>query len=269
MAIHQFIIEHEAQIRLLSFLSVFILVALWEILSPKRSLTHSKALRWVNNIALVALNTVVLRLLFPAAAIGITVAVQQKGWGLFNQFELPLLFTTIATIILLDFVIYIQHRLVHIVPLLWRLHRVHHADPDYDVTTGARFHPFEIILSMMIKFGAIIIIGPPILGVLLFEIILNGSAMFNHANGRLPLPVDRILRTLIVTPDMHRVHHSVERDETDSNYGFFLSIWDRLFNTYRNQPRAGHKDMEIGIKTYKKASEVIDLRGIITLPFKP
>ena len=268
MDLAQNIIDNEAGIRITIFFTVFIVVALWEITSPRKKLVRSKLQRWVNNIGLVFLNTLVLRLIFPAAAIGMTLAVQEKGWGLLNQFDLPLLLSTFITIILLDFVIYVQHVLVHIVPLLWRLHRGHQADPDYDVNTGARFHPLEIILSMIIKFGAIIILGPPVLGVLLFEIILNASAMFNHANGRLPLSLDVILRQLVVTPDMHRVHHSVERDETDSNYGFFLSIWDRIFKTYRDQPRAGHDEMVIGIKEYNNASEVTDLRGIMTLPFK-
>jgi len=179
----------------------------------------------------------------------------------------PLGWAILITVVAMDLVIYLQHVMVHAVPLLWRLHRVHHADLDYDLTTGARFHPLEIILSMLIKFATILLLGPPLAGVILFEVILNGMAMFNHGNIRLPLALDRVLRRLLVTPDMHRVHHSVEDDEANSNFGFSLSIWDRLFGTYRDQPRAGHEGMTIGIHKYRDPRLVDRLPGMLALPF--
>jgi len=262
-----FLIENEVNIRLTAFFGVFALIALWEVLSPRRVLTMSKVVRWSNNLGLVFLNSIILRLLFPAAAVGVAVLAAERSWGLFNQYELPLMASAILSVILLDMVIYFQHVMVHAVPVLWRLHRVHHADPDYDVTTGARFHPLEIILSMLIKFVTIILLGPPVIAVIIFEVLLNATAMFNHGNIRLPLPVDRILRWVVVTPDMHRVHHSVEDDEANSNYGFNLPWWDRLFGTYRDQPRKGHEAMSIGIHHYHDVKQVIWISGLLTLPF--
>jgi sterol desaturase/sphingolipid hydroxylase (fatty acid hydroxylase superfamily) len=223
--------------------------------------------RWTNNIGLVFFNSLILRLLFPAAAVGMAVWVQTRGWGLLNHFQVGLVPAVIISVVVLDLVIYLQHVMVHAVPLLWRLHRVHHADLDYDVTTGSRFHPLEIILSMGIKFATILLLGPPILAVIIFEVILNAMAMFNHANVRLPYGLDKVLRILIVTPDMHRVHHSVEDDEANSNFGFNLSVWDRLFGTYRNQPRAGHEDMTIGIRQFRQTRQVQWLSGILVMPF--
>jgi sterol desaturase/sphingolipid hydroxylase (fatty acid hydroxylase superfamily) len=222
----------------------------------------------VNNIGLVVFNTVLLRLLFPAAAVGMALLATDQGWGLFNYFQIPAWLAIPVAVIAMDLVIWLQHVMVHAVPALWRLHRVHHADLDYDLTTGARFHPIEIILSMLIKFAIIMVLGPPVVAVILFEIILNGMAMFNHANVRLPLPLDRVLRWLIVTPDMHRVHHSVEDDETNSNFGFNLSWWDRLFGTYRDQPRGGHDGMTIGIRGFRQLREVSWLPGLLVLPFR-
>jgi sterol desaturase/sphingolipid hydroxylase (fatty acid hydroxylase superfamily) len=216
----------------------------------------------------VALNTVLLRVLFPTAAVGMAVFATEQGWGLFNYFQLPPWLTLTIAVIAMDFVIWLQHVMVHAVPALWRLHRVHHADPDYDLTTGARFHPIEIILSMLIKFATIAVLGPPLVAVVLFELILNGMAMFNHGNVRLPAGLDRGLRWLLVTPDMHRVHHSVEDDEANSNFGFNLSCWDRLLGTYRDQPRSGHQGMTIGIHGYRRPSEVSWLPGLLTLPFR-
>lgn len=263
----QFIIANEAIIRLGFFLGVFLLIAGWEITAPRRILTVAKLQRWFNNIALVMLNTLLLRLLFPAAAVGMALSVTQQQWGLFNNVALPAVVEVVAAVVLLDLAIYLQHVMVHAIPLLWRLHRVHHTDLDYDVTTGARFHPLEIILSMGIKFLVIVLLGPAVVAVVIFEVLLNATAMFNHGNIRLPLPVDRVLRWFVVTPDMHRVHHSVEDDETNSNFGFNLPWWDRLFGTYRAQPRAGHERMTIGIQTFRKPAECVNLIGLLRLPF--
>ncbi|MGB5450994.1 MAG: sterol desaturase family protein [Sedimenticolaceae bacterium] len=263
-----FVQDHEASIRLSFFLGIFAVMALWELSAPRRALTASKAVRWINNLGLVALNTVILRLLFPAAAVGIAAFAADQGWGLLNYFQTPAWIAIPAAVIAMDFVIWLQHVTVHAIPLLWRLHRVHHADPDYDVTTGARFHPIEIILSMLIKSATILLLGPPIVAVLIFEVLLNATAMFNHGNVRLPTGIDRVLRWFVVTPDMHRVHHSVEDDETNSNFGFNLPWWDRLFGTYRDQPRAGHEGMTIGIHGYRAPREVSWLPGMLMLPFR-
>jgi len=259
---------HEAAIRFGFFLGIFAVMAVWEVLAPRRVLTVSKTVRWLNNLGLVVLNTVLLRLLFPAAAVGMAAFASEQGWGLLNHFLVPFWIAVPAAVIAMDFVIWLQHVMVHAVPALWRLHRVHHADLDYDLTTGARFHPIEIILSMLIKIATVMVLGPPVMAVILFEVILNGMAMFNHGNVRLPSGLDRALRWLVVTPDMHRVHHSVEDDEANSNFGFNLSWWDRLFGTYRDQPRSGHKDMIIGIHKYREPREVSWLPGLLALPFR-
>jgi sterol desaturase/sphingolipid hydroxylase (fatty acid hydroxylase superfamily) len=268
MTIDTYILEHEEQIRMTFFFGVLLIMALWEILAPRRKLSVSKTLRWTNNLGLVFFNSFILRVLFPAAAVGAAIAAKEQGAGLFNIYELPYVFAVIASIVILDFVIYLQHVMVHAIPALWRLHRVHHADPDYDVTTGARFHTIEIVLSMLIKFATIVLLGPPVLAVILFEIILNATSMFNHANVRLPLALDRVLRWFVVTPDMHRVHHSVEDDEANSNFGFALPWWDRLFGTYRDQPRAGHEGMAIGIHKYHAPRDVSWITGMLVLPFR-
>jgi sterol desaturase/sphingolipid hydroxylase (fatty acid hydroxylase superfamily) len=267
MNINTFITQNEAIIRLSFFFGVFIVMALWEWLAPRRQLVVPKLLRWVNNLLLVFLNTIILRLLFPAAAVGMAIFAREQGWGIFNYFDTPLYVSVITSVIVMDAMIYLQHVMVHAVPALWRLHRVHHADPDIDVTTGARFHPLEIILSMLIKFAVIIVLGAPVLAVIIFEILLNATAMFNHSNVRLNLTVDKFLRLFVVTPDMHRVHHSVEVDETNSNFGFNLPWWDRLFGTYRAQPRAGHENMTIGIHRYNQPSQVTWLHKMLLLPF--
>ncbi len=268
MDIDAWIMNNEPAIRLGFFFGVFGLIALWEILTPRRSLTVPKALRWANNLGLVLLNTLLLRLLFPAAAVGMAAFATQQGWGLFNYVDLPYGPALVASVVTLDFVIYLQHVIVHAVPLLWRLHRVHHADLDYDVTTGARFHPLEIILSMFIKFATIALLGPPVIAVVIFEVLLNATAMFNHGNEGIPRPIDRALRWLVVTPDMHRVHHSVEDDEANSNFGFNLPWWDRLLGTYRDQPRDGHEGMIIGIHKYRDPKQVDRLPGMLALPFR-
>jgi sterol desaturase/sphingolipid hydroxylase (fatty acid hydroxylase superfamily) len=262
------ILNHEPSIRLGFFLGVFLLIAGWELIAPRRRLTMSKKTRWISNIGIVVLNTLLLRLLFPAAAVGVAVFAETKGWGLFNTIELAYWLAVVVSVMILDFMIWLQHVMVHAIPLLWRLHRVHHADLDYDVTTGARFHPIEIVLSMLIKFAVILLLGPPLIAVVIFEVLLNATAMFNHGNIRLPEKVDRILRWLVVTPDMHRVHHSVEDDEANSNFGFNLPWWDRFFGTYRDQPREGHEGMTIGIRKFRDPQQVSRLLGLLTMPFK-
>ena len=267
MDLSAFVMANEKWVRLGFFFGVFAVMALWELATPRRVLTVSKSLRWVNNLGLVFLNTGLLRVLFPAAAVGMAAFAAKHGWGVLNYFDIPFWLAVVVSVIVLDFIIYLQHVMVHAVPALWRLHRVHHADLDFDVTTGARFHPIEIILSMGIKFATIAVLGPPIVAVVIFEVLLNATAMFNHGNVRLPLGLDRVLRWLVVTPDMHRVHHSVEDDEANSNFGFSLPWWDRLFGTYRDQPRAGHKAMTIGIHKYRQPKQVAWLHGLLLLPF--
>lgn len=260
-------IPHEVVIRLISFFSVFALMALWEVLAPKRVLSVSKTLRWSSNIALVILNSVILRLAFPAAATGMAIYAVAHGWGLFNWLQTPAWLAISVSVILLDMLIYWQHVMMHHLPLLWRLHRVHHIDLDIDVTTGARFHPIEILISMVIKFAAITLLGAPVLAVLIFEVVLNAMAMFNHSNVALPYMLDHSLRKVLVTPDVHRVHHSVEIIETNSNYGFNLVCWDKLFATYREQPMAGHKGMTIGLLEWRNPNICCHLKGMLSIPF--
>ena len=267
MDVNEYIMANEVTIRLGFFFGIFAVMAAWEVLAPKRALTVSKAVRWANNLGLVFFNSLILRLLFPAAAVGIAAFAGEQGWGLLNYYPVPATVAIVVSVIAMDFIIYLQHVMVHAVPALWRLHRVHHADLDYDVTTGARFHTFEIILSMLIKFATIIVLGPPVVAVVIFEVVLNATAMFNHSNVSLPKGLDRVLRWFVVTPDMHRVHHSVEDDEANSNFGFSLPWWDRLFGTYRDQPRGGHQGMTIGIHTYRAMKQVSWLPGMLALPF--
>jgi len=264
---NEFVLDQEVPIRLGFFFGIFAVMALWELVAPRRALTVSKVVRWGNNLGLVFLNSFLLRILFPAAAVGVAAFAEEQGWGLFNYIEAPFLLAVVASVIALDFIIYLQHVMVHAVPVLWRLHRVHHADLDFDVTTGARFHPLEIILSLLIKFAVILLLGPPLVAVVVFEVILNATSMFNHSNIRIPAAVDALLRLIIVTPDMHRVHHSIEDDETNSNFGFNLPWWDRLFGTYRGQPRAGHRQMTIGIRTFREARWCSWLPGMLAIPF--
>jgi len=266
-AIEDFALQRESMVRLGVFAAVFVIMLFWELLAPRRKLSVSKSLRWFNNLGLFALNSVVLRLLFPAAAVGIALAVADRGWGLFNLLALPFWLEVVAAVLLLDLAIYLQHLLMHQVPLLWRLHRVHHADLDIDLTTGSRFHTIEIIASMLIKGVVILLLGPALIAVLVFEVLLNGMAIFNHANVSLPAPVERAVRYLFVTPDMHRVHHSVVKCETNSNYGFNLSIWDRMFGTYIDQPDKGHDEMSIGLVEFRDPRQVERLPGMLALPF--
>ena len=268
MNISELITAHETAVRMGSFFGVLILMAVWEVLAPRRASTVSKIVRWGNNLGLVVFNSVLLRLIFPTAAVGVTIFASEHSWGLLNYVQLPSVAAVAISIVVMDFVIYVQHILMHTIPALWRLHRVHHADLDYDFTTGVRFHPLEIIVSMLIKFSAILILGPPVIAVLMFEVILNAMSMFNHGNVKLPAFLDRNLRLLIVTPDMHRIHHSVEEDESNQNFGFNLSLWDRFFGTYRKQPRAGHEEMVVGIQNYRGLRDVTSIQGLLLLPFR-
>jgi len=267
MNLNDFIMTNEMAIRLGFFLGIFAVVALWEVVAPRRQLQRSRAIRWANNLGLVFFNSFILRLVFPAAAVGMAMFVSDQGWGLYNYIEAPLWMAVLVSVVVMDFFIWLQHVMVHAVPVLWRLHRVHHADLDYDVTTGARFHTLEILLSMLIKFAVIILLGPPLVAVVIFEVLLNATAMFNHGNVRLPGTVDRFLRLVVVTPDMHRVHHSVEDDETNCNFGFSLPWWDRLFGTYRAQPRGGHEGMTIGIRSFREDKWCSWLPGMLAIPF--
>ena len=262
----EFFTNHEATIRLAFFFGILLLVGLIEILVPRRPLTTSRASRWFGNLGVVFISSAVVRVVFPLTAVQLAFWVDQKGWGMFNAFDLPYGLVVILSIILLDFVVYLQHVMFHAVPTLWRLHMMHHADMDYDLTTGIRFHPIEIVISMVIKFAAIAVLGAPALAVVLFEIILNGMAMFNHGNFFIPLGLDRVLRGVVVTPDMHRVHHSVFPNETNSNYGFNLSWWDRIMGTYRAQPRLGHEEMTIGLNQFRDPSK-LTLPWMLILPF--
>ena len=268
MIFNEFVLANEVTIRLSFFFAVFAIMALWEVLAPRRALTVSKTIRWVNNLGLVFFNAFILRILFPFAAVGVAAFAQTNGWGLLHYYQLPVPMAIIIAVIAMDFIIYLQHVMVHAVPLLWRIHRVHHADLDYDVTTGSRFHTIEIILSMLIKFATIIVLGAPVVAVVIFEVVLNALAMFNHGNVGLAKSLDAFLRWFIVTPDMHRIHHSVEDDETNSNFGFNLTWWDRLFGTYREQPRGGQLGFTIGIHKYRDVKQTNWIIGMMTLPFK-
>jgi sterol desaturase/sphingolipid hydroxylase (fatty acid hydroxylase superfamily) len=262
-----FLLRHEPTVRLGVFLGMFAIIAAWELAAPRRTLRVRKALRWIHNLALTMVNVVLVRAALPVAAIGVAVHAAERGTGLFNLIHVPHLLAIPLSVLALDLAIYLQHRMFHAVPLLWRLHRVHHADLDFDVTTGARFHPIEIGLSMLIRFAVILALGPPAVAVLLFEILLNASSMFNHGNVRIPAAIDRFLRWVVVTPDMHRVHHSIDPRETNSNFGFSLPWWDRLFGTYRAQAQAGHEAMTIGIAQFRSPRE-LRLDWMLLQPFR-
>lgn len=256
-------------LRLSFFFTVLLVMLIWETIAPKRTYKQKLGLRRkFNNLLLVFLNTIMLRLIFTTAAVGVAMWCQLHKVGLLYAFEIPLWLTTIISFLVLDFAIYIQHVLFHFLPILWRIHRVHHADMEYDVTTGLRFHPIEIILSMVIKFCIIIFIGAPALAVIIFEIMLNATAMFNHGNVRLASKIDKYLRYIVVTPDMHRVHHSVIPKETNSNFGFNLPIWDRIFQTYISQPKLTHEKMEIGLDQFRDPKQTQTLWRMLTMPFK-
>ena len=258
--------KSEPIIRLGFFFGILVIMFFWEVFAPRRNLTTSKITRWVSNLGLVMIDSITVRLALPAGLAGIAILAQQRGWGLFNQFEVPNLSKIIFSVLILDLTIYLQHVMFHSAPLLWRLHMVHHSDMNIDVTTGVRFHPIEIILSMGIKMMAVILIGAPPASVLIFEVILNGTSMFNHGNVRYPQSIDKWLRLLVVTPEMHRVHHSTIRWETNCNFGFNFPWWDRLFGTYRPQPAKGHLEMTIGLDQYKDPKK-LTFFWLIVLPF--
>ena len=243
--------EQQATIRLSVFIGVFTLMAVLEVLAPKKERVLPRGKRWLTNWSLVVINSVSMRFLIPVLAVSVAQQIDQSGWGLFNLVVFPFWLECILAIVVLDMLIYWQHVASHHLPILWRVHKVHHADRDIDVTTGARFHPIEIGLSMLYKFACIAILGAPALAVFIFEVLLNASAMFNHSNMRLAKGFDALMRKFIVTPDMHRVHHSIIVPETNSNYGFFLSAWDRLFSSYTDQPQKGHADMIIGLEEHQ------------------
>jgi sterol desaturase/sphingolipid hydroxylase (fatty acid hydroxylase superfamily) len=261
------VLYYEGQIRLIAFLSIFAVMALWELKSPYRELRFKRVQRWPHQLGLIVLNSLLLRLVFPAAAAGVALATQQQQWGLFNLLGLNSVVAGVLGFLLLDLVIYWQHVFAHRLDWFWRLHRTHHADTDYDLTTGLRFHPLEIFISMLIKMAAIWLLGIPVVAVILFEIVLSGSAMFNHANINLPAKVEHTIRKLIVTPGMHRIHHSVERFEHDSNYGFFLSVWDRIFGSYTRKSEQDDKIMPIGLKHFR-AEDNHRLDRILSIPFR-
>ncbi len=248
------------------FASIFFVMALIEKIAPRRILLKSKFKRWISNLGMQIIDVVVLRLIFPIFPVGLAVLCEQRGWGLLNYFHIIQPVALIIGILALDFIIYLQHRMFHITPLFWRVHKVHHTDQDIDVTTALRFHPLEIILSLLIKFAAVAAIGAPPLSVLIFEVLLNGASMFNHGNVGIPLSLDRIIRMVLVTPDMHRVHHSVIARETNSNYGFSFSWWDRIFGTYKAQPQEGHEKMKIGLNGYHD-DRSLQLSALLTMPF--
>jgi sterol desaturase/sphingolipid hydroxylase (fatty acid hydroxylase superfamily) len=257
-------IAAEPMIRLGAFVFVFLVMALWEMLAPRRQQTFGRGARWSHNIGLLLVDVALLRVVAPGAAIAVALAGEAHGWGLVNALALPAWMAIPLAVVLLDLAIYFQHVMFHAVPTLWRLHRVHHTDLDFDVTTGTRFHPIEILLSTGIKCAAVAAIGAPAIAVLAFEVLLNATSMFNHANARLPLALDRVLRWLVVTPG---VHHSVVYNETNSNFGFNLPWWDRVFGTYCAQPAAGHQAMTIGVDAFR-TREDLRLDRLLAQPFR-
>jgi sterol desaturase/sphingolipid hydroxylase (fatty acid hydroxylase superfamily) len=261
------LLSTEPFIRLGVFGSILAAMVVWELLAPRRRQSIGRAARWPSNIGVVVLDTVLVRLMFPIGAVALALLGEARGWGLFNAFDVSAWVAVPLGIVLLDLAIYLQHALFHAVPALWRLHRMHHADLEFDVTTGIRFHPIEILLSMGIKLGVVAALGTPAVAVLIFEVLLNATSMFNHSNVCMPAWLDRALRWVVVTPDMHRVHHSIVARETNSNFGFNLPWWDRLFGTYRSQPAAGHDAMTIGIEQFREPAEQ-RLDRMLTQPFR-
>ena len=256
----------ETYLRLGIFLGVFVMMALWEKVNPRRKLSESKLRRWITNLGLIFFNTVIVRVTVGAMVFTVAIFARENGWGLFNYIETSPWFAVAVSVIVLDFAIYLQHIIVHAVPFLWQLHSVHHADLDFDVSTGLRFHPLEIILSLFYKSIIVIMIGVPPMAVVIFEMILNATSLFNHGNVFIPKTIDRLLRYIIVTPDMHRIHHSTIVDETNSNYGFSVSLWERLCGTYKKSSKLGQLDMEIGLKEFRNQNKLGILK-LITFPF--
>ena len=262
----EYILTNEASIRAASFFGIFIVVALWEVVGPRRKLSVSKGLRWINNLGIVFFNTLLLRFLAPLMAVGLAIMAEEENWGLLNNIAINSYVKMFLAVLILDLIIYLQHVMFHTFPLLWRLHRMHHTDLDFDVTTGSRFHPIEIILSMIIKMLIVAALGAPPVAVVIFEVLLNATAMFNHGNIRIHINADRILRLLVVTPDMHRVHHSVKPDETNSNYGFNFPWWNRLLGTYKAQPEDNHLKMTIGLNQFRE-SRYLRFHWLLIQPF--
>ncbi|HSV22328.1 MAG TPA: sterol desaturase family protein [Xanthobacteraceae bacterium] len=260
-------LAYEPHIRLTAFAGVFVVMATWEFIGPRREQTVGRGWRWPNNLGVVVVDALLVRIIFPTTAVALALFAEARGLGLFNVVALPTWFGLVASVILLDLAIYFQHVLFHAVPVLWRLHRMHHADLEIDVTTGLRFHPIEILLSMVIKLTVVVAVGAPAVAVLIFEVILNATSMFNHSNVRMRDGFDRVLRWLVVTPDMHRIHHSILSCETNSNFGFNLPWWDRLFGTYRAQPAADHEHMTIGIDQFRDPRE-LGLDRMLLQPFR-
>ena len=257
----------ESTIRLGSFAGVLLAMALWELLAPRRKLTVKRPLRWFSNLGLVAVNTILTRLIAPLSAVAMAELAAARGWGVLNWVQWPAWLEIALAVVLFDFAIYLQHVMFHFVPAFWRLHLVHHADLDIDVTTGVRFHTLEILLSMAIKVGVVLVLGPSAWAVVIFEVLLNATSMFSHSNVRLPLGLDRLLRLIVVTPDMHRVHHSALKHETNSNFGFNLPWWDWLLGTYRDQPQAGHEAMTIGLEQFRDERQADRLHRMLLLPW--
>ena len=262
----EYILSHESGIRLGFFIGILILMGFWESIAPRRPYSMSKRSRWIANLGIVVIDSLILRLAFPVTAVYIASLNEGSGRGFLNQSGLPYWLAIVIGVLLLDFIIYLQHATFHAFPIFWRLHMIHHTDLDFDTTTGVRFHPLEILLSMVIKIGAVFVLGIVPLAVILFEILLNATSLFNHGNVRLPQPIDRVLRLFVVTPEMHRVHHSVIIRETNSNFGFNLPWWDRLLGTYQSIPAAGHEGMTIGLSHFRDPGE-LTLPRLLVLPF--
>ena len=258
---------YEPLIRLGAFAGVFVVMAGWEVLTPRRPQTVGRNWRWPNNLGVLAVDALLVRVVLPITTVGVALVAEAHGVGLFNMIALPVWASVIVSVMVLDLAIYLQHVLFHAVPALWRLHRMHHADLEVDVTTGLRFHPIEILLSTGIKLAVVTAVGAPAAAVLIFEVLLNATSIFNHSNVRIPADIDRILRWFVVTPDMHRVHHSILRRETNSNFGFNVPWWDRLLGTYRAQPAAGHAAMTIGIEQFRDPRE-LGLDRMLLQPFR-
>ena len=260
-------ISDGALIRFSIFLALFIVFALWEIIAPRRMQIYPKAVRWVNNLSISTINALITWLFVPVTVLFVAASVQSSGYGLLNMIDMPHWISIIVAVLFLDFAIYVQHVIFHKVGFLWRLHRMHHADLEFDVTTAVRFHPIEIILSLGIKLCMVTLIGAPVIAVLIFEVLLNATSLFNHSNIRIPKSIEKIMRLFVVTPEMHRVHHSIIQKETDSNFGFNLPWWDYIFRTYRAQPKMGHLKMTIGIESFRDKRELW-LDRLLLQPFR-
>ncbi|MDV3348706.1 sterol desaturase family protein [Leptolyngbyaceae cyanobacterium CCMR0082] len=261
------LLEYEFTIRCGFFFGILMLMQLWEAMAPCRHSSSPRVMRWFSNVGLLTLGTIVLRAIFPLASLGVAAIAKEQQWGIFYTLPLTHWQTVVLSVICLDFITYLNHVLFHALPALWRFHRVHHADLDFDVTTGLRFHPVEILLSMANRMIIILLLGTPIVAVLIFEIILNATSMFNHGNVRLPAPLERLLRLFVITPDMHRIHHSAITKETNSNFGFNIPWWDYIFGTYRRHPLAGHQEMVIGLVEHQQDLRVVQLHWMLVFPF--